>query len=286
MLIAGAEGVLLVEEDGTSRLLVEGRAEIAIDDLDGGILFQRQRGTRDRTSTAYRVVAGGDRAVATLVADPDQSLTLNGVVRDGAPFIYYTRSEGSNPEDTRDTLRRFDMTTGEVTELSVIGYWESGSFPVSVGDGLVLMNWHNEATHGMLFTDLLGDLVDVAANPSPPEGFFDCGPCPRTGAVAVDGTRFVYRAFDDGVDYAVIVDVDGGEEIHRIRLDAVNVWTVTSFDLSPSHLIVNRAFNDDLLTPLLFDLAQAQPEPHELPVAGEAHLTRSTVEVVGPVPAA
>lgn len=281
LLVAGDDGVFLVDPDGSATLLIEGPAAVAMDDLEGGVLFQQERGSLQRRSTVYRVAPGSGSAVATLVADPAQGLTLNGVVRDGVTFVYYTRSEGSTPEDARDTLRRLDLAAAEVQELSVIGYWESGSFPISVGGSLIMMNWYNEAVEGMRFTDLLGNQVEVVANPSPLDGFFDCNRCPSTGAISADGARFVYRDFD----FATILDVDTGEELHRIPLDAVNQWSVTSFGLGRTHLIVNRELNGDRLPALLFDLTQTDPQPVELPVAGEAYLTRSPVTIEGPIPA-
>ena len=285
LVVAGPDGVHLIDPDGTSRILIDGAAALAVDDLEGGVVFQQERGTRERMSTVFRVVAGGATAVATLVADPAQGLSLHDVVADDAEArIYYTRSEGTTPGNTLDTLRRFGLGSRTVTEVMDVGAWESSSDPISIGGGLILLNWSAEGTFGMRFTNLGGAPLDVVANPTPDEGFFDCGLCPTTGELSSDGSRLVYRDIVEGVDYAIVVDVATGDELHRIRLDGLNRWILTSFDLGPSHLVVNRSDNDASLPALLFDLGQTDPEPRELPAPGVARLTRSTVDIAAPVP--
>lgn len=286
LLIAAGDGAYLVGADGAVTLLIEGPTAFAIDDLAGGVLFQQERDTRQRRSTVYRVQADGDRAVATLVADVDQSLSLRGITVDGdEAFVYYTRDEGDTPEDSSQTLRRYGLGSRRVTELSQIGGWESGAHPVSVGDGLLLLNWSSEATFGIEVTDLLGSTVSVPGNPSPPEGFFDCNICPFMGEISSDGTTLVYRQVVGFNDFAVIVDVATGEELHLVELNGINRWLVTSFDLDANHLVVNRAHNDELLPALVYDLSQPSLPPIELAIAGEAYLTRSPITIAGPIPA-
>jgi hypothetical protein len=286
LLVAGPGGVFLVDPDGTSKLIVEGAAVFAIDDLDGGVLFQEQRHVRERGSIVYRVRSDESVAVETLVPSRDQGVALNGIARDGdETYIYYSRNEGSTPDDSRETLRRYSLQTREVVELDVIGGWESSSFPVSISDSLILFNWSNEAYAGMRFTDLQANAAAVAANPSPPEGFFDCGGCPSVGELSADGDRLVYREVENGVDYAIIKHVASGAEVRRIPLGGLNVWRVTSFDLTDDYLVVNRADNDSALSPWVYDLRQVDPVAVDVAIPGEAHITRSPVAVSGPVAA-
>ncbi len=284
--MAGPAGVTLVQPDGSSELIIDGPAVFAIDDLDGGVLFQKQRYLRERGSLVYRVRAGGFEAVETLIPTMEQGLVLNGIARDGdETYVYYSRNEGSTPEDDRETLRRYSLETRVVTELDVIGGWEAGSFPVSVSDTLILLNWSGEAYAGMRFTDLRANAAAVAADPTPDEGFFDCGGCPDVGELSADGGRLVYREVEDGVDYAVIKHVASGAEVRRIELGGINVWRVTSFDLTGDFLVVNRADNETTLSPWIYDLSQVDPVPVDVAIPGEAYITRSPVAVSGPVPA-
>lgn len=288
LLVAGPDGVYLVESDGTTSLLVDSPAVAAVDDLDGGVLFQIERGTRDGRSVVYRVRSDGTSAIKTLVPTSEQGLTLNGVaVDDGEPFVYYTRNEGSTPDDLRQTLRRYSLDSREVTELRVIGGWESGAFPVSVSQGLILYNWGAEASSGMYFTDLRANDAAVAANPSPDEGFFDCGVCPSLGELSHDGTQLVYLEFD-GEYQAIIRHVASGAEVRRISFPfAGDDSRAVSFDLSAKHLVVNLVEGNDREPEgaWIYDLSQVDPEPFILSVAGEAYLTLSPVTVRGPIPA-
>jgi len=286
LLVAGPDGVTLVQPDGNASLIIDTPAVFAIDDLAGGVLFQKQRSVRERGSIVYRVRSGEFEAIETLVPAFDQGLVLNGVARDGEEtYVYYSRSEGSSPEDDRKTLRRYSLQTREVTELEVIGGWESGSFPVSISDSLILRNWSGEAYAGMRFADLRANAAAVAANPTPDEGFFDCGGCPSVGELSADGGRLVYREVEAGVDYAVIKHVASGAEVRRIELGGINVWRTISFDLTGDFLAVNRADNDSTLSAWIYDLSQVDPMPVDVLIPGEAYITRSAVAVSGPVAA-
>ncbi|NND01900.1 MAG: hypothetical protein HKN91_03865 [Acidimicrobiia bacterium] len=188
IIVAGPDGVYLVEADGTTSLLVDSPAVFAIDDLNGGVLFQVERFVREGGSVVYRVRPDGIQATKTLVPTSEQGLTLNGIAVDGEEtFVYYSRNEGTGVEDTKATLRRYSLDTREVTELSTIGGWESGAFPISVSQSLILYNWGAEALHGMYLTDLQANDAAIAANPAPADGYEACEVCPRAGELSQDG---------------------------------------------------------------------------------------------------
>ncbi len=286
LLVSGPDGVFLVNDDRSSEQLIEGPAVFAIDDLDGGILFQRERWLRERQSIVYRVRAGTGEVVETLVASSDQGLTLNGVARDGDTYVYYTRNEGTTIDDTRQTLRRYSLETREVTELQDTGGWEAGSFPISVSDSLILLNWGAEVYHGMDFIDLRANTAAVAANPSPADGYEDCGTCPSLGSLSADGSQLVYFETVEGVKYAVIRHVASGAEIRRVDLNiAGDDWWPVSFDLMGNYLVVNNVDVSDweIQRPRLFDLSQVDPQPIFIGPRGEGYITRSPVSIAGPV---
>lgn len=290
VLVAGPDGVYLVDSDGTTSLLIDSAAAVAIDDLSGGVLFQIERRQREGRSVVYRVRPDGSEAIKTLVPTSEQGLTLNGVAADGDDtFVYYTRNEGTTIDDTRLTLRRYSLATREVTELSTIGAWESGAYPISVSQSLILYNWGAEAYHGMYFTDLQANDAAVAANPTPEEGFEDCWTCPSRGELSHDGTRLVYQEFDQGYQ-AVVRHVASGAEIRRIDLPlAGDDGRIVSFDLSATHLVVNLVEvdqpDDSPAMAWIYDLTQVDPVPVQLSVRGSAYLTLSPVTVQGPIPA-
>lgn len=287
LLVAGPAGVFLVRDDGIPDLLIDTPAAFAVDDLNGGVLFQVERWVRERQSIVYRVAFDGTAAVQTLVPTVEQGLALNGVAVDGdETYVYYSRNEGTTPEDAIETLRRYSLQTREVTELATIGGWEAGTFPISLSDSLVLYNWFAEIYGGMNFTDLRGNAAAVAANPSPPDGFEDCARCPRLGELSPDGTTMVYWEFDGGPQ-AVIKHVASGAEVRRIELaTAAEGGEVVSFDLSAGHLVVNVVDNNDFEPSFayVYDLKQVNPEPVRLSIVGEAYITLAPVTVRGVVP--
>lgn len=285
LLVSGPEGVFLVNA-ADSKLIVDRPAAFAIDDLDGGVLVQTERGALDRRSVVYRTRSGSAEAIEMLVPSVDQGLTLNGIARDGDTYVYYTRNEGSTIEDARQTLRRYSLETREVTELQVTGGWEAGSFPISVSESLILINWSAEVYHGMDFIDLRANSAAVAANPSPADGYEDCGICPSLGALSADGSQLVYFETVEGVKYAVIKHVASGAEIRRIDLNiAGDDWWPVSFDLVDNYLVVNNVDVSDweIQRPRLFDLSQVDPQPIFVGARGEAYITRSPVSIEGPI---
>ena len=287
LLVAGPDAVSLVHTDLTVETLVDSPAFFAIDDLEGGVLFQIERWSDNRRSIVYQVAQGGSEAVATLIPAIDQGLTLNGMARDdGDPYIYYTRREGETPDDAVHTLRRYNLTSREVSELTDVGGWEWGSFPISISNSLILTNWSAEASHGMDFFDLEGNVAAVAADPDPvDDAFFDCyWECPSVGELSQDSERLVYVEEVDGDSYAVIRHVASGAEIRRLNLGFPDAWWVAAFDLNSNYLVVNRETTDSMLQAWVFDLRDVDPEITVLPTAGYAYLTRSPVDISGPVP--
>ncbi len=287
LLVAGPEAVSLVRSDLTAETLINSPAFFTIDDLAGGVLFQIERWSDNRRSIVYRVAQGDSEAVATLIPAIDQGLTLHGMARDdGDPYIYYSRREGETPDDAVTTLRRYNMASREVSELTDVGGWEWGSLPISISDSLILTNWQGEAAHGMDFFDLEGNVAAVAADPDPvDESFLDCyWECPSVGELSQDGERLVYVEEVDGDSYAVIRHVASGAEIRRINLGFPDAWWVASFDMTSDYLVVNRGTTDSMLQAWVFDLRAVDPEIIVLPVSGSAYLTRSRVDISGPVP--
>ena len=285
--MAGPDAVSLVRSDLTIETLVNSPAFFAIDDLAGGVLFQIERCSGNHRSIVYQVAQGRGEAVATLIPAIDQGLILHGTARDGGdPYIYYSRREGQTPDDAVHTLRRYNMTSREVTELTAVGGWEWGSFPISISDSLLLANWGSEGLQGMNFFDLEGNVAAVSADPDPvDDDFADChGECPSVGELSQSSERLVYVEAVDGVSYAVIRHVASGAEIRRIDLGVPDGWRVATFDLNSNYLVVNREATSGMLEAWLFDLRAVAPEAIVLATPGQAYLARSPVDISWPVP--
>ncbi len=275
-LVSGPDGIFLADSTGAAELLIAGPGLFAIDDLDGGVLFTQTRTPGD--SIVYRVRQGTDQAIETLVPAVDQGLSLRGIVRDGSTYVYYSRHEGSGPENTRVTLRRYNLETREVTELGTLAGWHCGTH-LSISERLILFNTGCEGEGGYNFSDLVGNGVSVATNPG--DWYEGCESCRLNGELSDDGTRLAYSTVVDGSTFAVILDVASSDEIRRIELAAGDEWRVQSFDLTDDVLLVNRW----PLAAWVFDLSLANPAPVTLAVPGTAYVTQSAVDIRGVVAA-
>ncbi len=121
-----------------------------------GTVFQRP-GIDD---TVFFNSGDGDQEL--LVASDNQTLDLLGVrYEDDEAFVVYQRRTSTfNPETTSETLRAYNMGTGEVTELAVTGGWESGTSFSHVNGDRAAAVWFAEAFFGVTITDITtGNIV-------------------------------------------------------------------------------------------------------------------------------
>ncbi len=126
---------------------------VEVAELPGyGLVFQRE------ASESRIWLADADGVRELIVAGDDQTLTLEGAGVSGAdesPVVYYQRHEGGDIETARSTLRRFDVSTGDVTELLETGGWEAGTvFSHIDGDWLTVAATGAEAFVGNRAIDL------------------------------------------------------------------------------------------------------------------------------------
>ncbi len=295
-LIAGEEGVILLRGDGTSETLVAGAVEFALDDSQGGLLFQIQRGKnyygKDAPTTVWWVPAGSTEARDLLVPGEGQQLTLYEARSDGGDLaVWYTRWEGTQPEDLIETLRRFDAATGMVTEIDVVAGWES-SVLLSFGGDVIGRTWAGEGFCGMFFTDLAGEEIDFPAAPPRALEGEECGGVADYGELSADGSQFAYVELvrDGGIVVStdvVIVDAATGSETVRlagVRPEQVP-WRIDDLDLAGDTLIVNRWFPDEgrSHSPLIIDLSGPEPVVMEPAIPGIARIVREPVELAGRV---
>lgn len=297
ILIAGEQGVILLRGDGTSDTLVAGPVDFALDDSLGGLLFQLQRGrfVGDSTSTdVWWIPAGATAAQELLVPGDGQYLTLyEARARGGDLSVWYTRWEGSGPDDLVETLRRFDVATGEVTDFGAVAAWESGVL-LSFGGDIIAGSWYAEALCGMTFTDLTGEAIDFPAAPPRSLEGVECGDMAEFGELSADGTKFAYVELvrEGGIVVStdvVIVDSATGSETSRVvgvRPEQAP-WRIVDLDLATDTLVVNRVFPDEsrLHSPLVVDLGEGAPVIMEPPIPGWARIVRAPVALGGRVAA-
>lgn len=257
---------------------------IAVPDGRGGVLFQESRGRpfggSDPSTIVWWLEAGSSTPRELLVPSPGHFLSLHQVVEvDGRLKVLYTRHEGTGPNDMGDRLRLIDVETLDITELGWVGGWESLSYNITMGGGLVGREWLGEGWHGFAFTDSSGKETFIPADPFQGEAKMDCeAPCRRLPALSRDGLHLAYIEYayegDIVADFLLIIrHVETGDELTTIPLGWRQTWSPVSLDLVGSNVVVNRRSGtlQDVTEPaLLVDLATGQTV--EAPLAGEARI--------------
>ncbi len=254
--VANDDGAFLVEGDFVFQL-VDGPVELAIADGSGGLVFQRSSdaGLRDPNATIISYLPSDSfEPHDLLVPTGDQYLKLRDV---GDGFVWYTRTEGDNPDNARETLRSYGLENRTVDEFAVTGGWESGSIEVSAGGPNVVAYWHAEATSGFTYYAESGTRVGFEGDPYGADGFCADGQlydeatnrlvgqsCYQYAELSDDG-RLAYHQLElDGAEFrfiVVVVDLDTGAELFRREFERPDQgWVGKGMDLSGDQLIVNR----------------------------------------------
>lgn len=291
LIVANEDGVFLVDEDFLFQL-VTGPVELALDDGQGGLVFQRSSDAfasfpPDPTATIIDYLpADSFEPQQLLVPTGEQYLELNDV-QDGS--VWYTRREGDTPDTATETLRNYDMATRTVDEFAVTGGWESGSISVSVGGANVVAYWGAEGTSGFQFFADSGSRVSLPGNPYEFEQFcgdgqlFDAAtgdlvaaPCYEYAELSEDGRLAYYERSFDGAQtrfILVVVDLDSGDELFRQDLNRPDQgWGLDDIDLGANEVLVNRTQSGEWGAPfinaLLIDLDSGDAD--EVGVSGQA----------------
>ncbi len=303
VLITGEEGVYVAALDGVAakvidadELAVNGLIDFAIDDTRGGVVFQPNWGPwffQGSDSIVYWVPTAAGAYQELLVPAADQGLALEDVVAQGDDvMVYYTRTEGGDdPATTLQTLRRFDLDNKTVTEIAVVGGWESGSSPISVGGETIATNGAGEGFYWVNFFDLGGVPLESSADPI---GFdeFDCLPdCFYYADLSPDGTKVAVGRLAPNADgfpttpEIEVRDLATGELELAVSLPAVTAFPwIHSLDLSNTHVLINIVEEgSEYPFATIVDIASGGLTTYPAPVAGVARFLRSMPELDGVV---
>jgi hypothetical protein len=303
VLITGEEGVFVVTLDGVAAKVMDaddtavgGFIAFAIDDTRNGIVFQPNRGSWFFTGTdsiVYWAPAGSGSYQELLVPASDQGLALEDVAVQGdGAMVYYTRTEGGDdPESTLQTLRRFDLDTKSVAEIAVVGGWESGSSPISVGGASIVKNSGAEGYVWIDFMNLDGTEFDSPANPLSVEEF-DCFPdCFYYADLSPNGTKVAVARLGPNADgfptapEIEIRDVATGELELAVSLPAVSAFPwIHSLDLSDTHVLINIVEEgSEYPFATIVDIASGGLATYPAPFGGVARFLRSMPQLDGVV---
>jgi hypothetical protein len=303
LLITNEEGVYVATLDGVASKVIDadssavgGIISFAIDDTRGGVIFQPSRGPwqfKGDASIVYWVPQGAGAAQELLVPAADQGLGLEDVAQQGdATMVYYTRVEGSDsPETALQTLRRFDLEAKTVTEVSVVGGWESGASPISVGGDTIVENSGAEGYVWIDFTDLNGVEFDSPANPLPLDEF-DCFPeCFYYGDLSPDGSYVALgRLAPNAGGFPTTPEVEvrevaSGALVMSVSLPEVFAFPwIDSLDLSDTHVLINIVEEgSEYPFATVIDIASGGLTTYPAPVGGVARFLRSVPDLDGVV---
>ncbi len=301
VLITGEEGVFVATLDGVAAKVIDadetavnGLIDFAIDDTRGGIVFQPNRGSwffKGSDSIVYWVPMGAGAYQELLVPAADQGLALEDVAEhETSTAVYYTRTEGGNdPAATLQTLRQFDLDTKAVTEIAVVGGWESGSSPISVGGTSIVKNSGAEGFVWIDFMDLTGVEFDSPANPLPVDEF-DCFPdCFYYADLSPDGTKVALGRLAPNADgfpttpEIEVRDVVTGDLELAVSLPDVATFPwIHSLDLSDTHVLINIVEEgSEYPVATIVDIASGGLTTYAAPVGGVARFLRSMPDLAG-----
>lgn len=278
VLLANADGVFLIRDGLLPGRLLDGRAEIAIEDTLGGIIFQRTE-FEIGTSTIFQLAATNPTPTAIATPTSSESLSLAGAVRDPQDDdvrVWFSRWSGTTPETITQSLFRSSLSTGEETEVATVGGWNSSSI-IRPAQNLIVAEWRMEDVHGIHIRDFEWTLIDVSGNPYPVDGIAGCTTCPITVTVSDDGAILAFleqAGATDQVQHDVVVtDLATGRELTRVQLGA-DAGPAAELDLHGGHVLLNSrdGERDAWAPPLIIDLDDGAIQL--LPHPGRGRLVR------------
>jgi hypothetical protein len=300
MLITNEDGVFVATLDGVvAQVLaadssaVGGIVDFAIDDTRGGIVVHPNHNPWFSTgpdSIVYWAPAGSGALQQLLVPAADQGLRLEDVQPQGdAVMVYYTRRFGDTPDTAEQTLRSLDLDTKTVTEVALVGGWESGTSPISVGGNTIVRNGSGEAFFWIYFSDLADNLFDSPANPMP-DGEVDCLPeCFHYADLSPDGSQVALgRLAPNSSGFYTIPeielrDVASGAVLLSVALpERPAAGFIDSLDVSDTHVLINIVEEGSVFpVATVVEIASGGLVVTNAPIGGVARFLRTTPDLDG-----
>jgi hypothetical protein len=288
LVVAGTEGVFEVQVLGGRRLLIDAAVEFAIDDAQGGLLFQIHRGRpgsdKDvaHDSTIWWLPAGESNPKLLLqsTVEAGGELSLHDAYSSDGLHVIYSRHEATGQSEDGsvrhlDRLRSFNVATRKSIDLVTDAHLDN----VSCERGVIAFTRQAAAASECRFLDFSGVELALAAAPLQP-----CeGDCRRICMLRWGGALLM-----------LLQDRDPPSDLEAARseqLDFVDTSTSNILDslvLPPAR---GRFAAIDLLGPwlvvspglaeraLVFDLRVLWAGPFELQVPGIAHFARAPLDV-------
>ncbi|MEA2003093.1 MAG: fimbrillin family protein [Actinomycetota bacterium] len=289
VLVTSDDGVYQIGAEGDVTPLVAGPVAYAVDDTQGGLLFQVGRGRSwddvDQWSTVvWWIPRGASRPQELLVPTPgtDHSLSLHDAYATDEGFaVLYTRHEGVTPELV-DRLRRFDVPARQVTELYSQGAFEAGFGQVSTNGELIAGVLFGQVGSGCFIYDLDGQPTHLV--PSWRSDLDLTSDDYVEGCrLSPDGNRLVFETeeYEENTLASTTLhvwDLDAGTEATRFVIPV----GASVADVSATWVMATLAA-DDGLQAHVFDLNAPEQDPVALPIPGMARFVDIPVDIEVPV---
>jgi len=300
MLITNEDGVFVATLGGVvAQILaadsgaVGGIVDFAMDDTRGGIVVHPNHNPWFSTgsdSIVYWAPEGSGALQQLLVPAADQGLRLEDVQPQGdTVMVYYTRRFGDTPDTAEQTLRSFDLDTKTVTEVALVGGWESGTSPISVGGNTIVRNGSGEAFFWIYFSDLADNLFDSPANPMP-DGEVDCLPeCFYYADLSADGSQVALgRLAPNSSGFYTIPeielrDVASGAVLLSVALpERPGAGFIDSLDVSDTHVLINIVEEGSVFpVATVVEIASGGLVVANAPIGGVARFLRTAPDLDG-----
>lgn len=227
-----------------------------------GVVFQRSLDKR----VVWLVGEAGPQEL--LVAADGQTLELEGAGEtvNGDPVVFYQRHDHGSPEQTRSTLRSYNLVTEEVREILITGGWESSTSFSQLTGGTVVGTWSSEGWEGLTQVDL--QTGTELFNSDDEHACFDGEPaCPvyRQATVLnrqIYGVRSIWNEERQLVDAAGVFAFDPatGFEERVVEFPWDNgLWYAEDMFAHGEQLVISlKDGNDQPLPALVVDLASGE----------------------------
>lgn len=300
LLITNEDGVFVATPTGVvSQVLnadstaVGGIVDFAIDDTRGGIIVQPHRGMGGyggNDAIVYWAPEGSGALQELLVPAEDQSIKLEDVAANGdVVTVYYTRRSGYTPDTAQQTLRSFDLDAKTVDEIAVVGGWESGTSPISVGGNAIVRSGAGEAWFWTTFSDLAGTEFDSPANPMP-DGAEDCIPdCFWYADLSPGGSQVAFGRLAPNaggfpaIPEILVRNVATGDLVMDVTLPELSAGGyIDSLDVSATHVLINIV-EEGAVFPYarVIEIGAGGTSAELAPIGGIARFLRSTPDLSG-----
>jgi hypothetical protein len=295
VLVTSDSGVFLIDSAGQATQLVTGPVTYAVEDTRGGLLFQVERGrssawwgegSRAKDTRVWWIQQGSGQARELLVPTPgmplDLSLHDSFVDTDGHLTVLYVRHDSTmdpvaGPFVWVDSLRTFDIDTGDVTELLTWSGYEAGLGRASASTEVIAVELLDQV--GMacgLIDPADGRQVAIPGSPDTAEGCEELE-CPWNCVVSNDGGRLAYETSTADARQVTVVPTAGPV---RSTVVAFGTDRVGDLDVSAKHLLMNHPSGPDEAATLV-DLETGART--RVPVAGLARFVSAPIDIATPV---